>query len=112
MDSLRGAAAVVTGASSGIGLAVAERFVGAGARVMTGSRSKPPEGLGRWLRTDVADRHVHQIRIDNYSLREIKLAAYLLFLNIFAMFSICERSYISGGVAAFDVGALNVGASR
>ena len=55
MDSLRGAAVVVTGASSGIGLAVAERFVAAGARVMTGSRSEPPEGLGRWLRTDVAD---------------------------------------------------------
>ena len=55
MDSLRGAAVVVTGASSGIGLAVAERFVAAGARVLTGSRSEPPEGAGRWVRTDVAD---------------------------------------------------------
>ena len=55
MDSLRDAAVVVTGASSGIGLAVAERFVAAGARVMTGSRSEPPADLGRWLRTDVAD---------------------------------------------------------
>ena len=55
MDSLRGAAVVVTGASSGIGLAVAERFVAVGARVLTGSRSRPPDGLGRWVRTDVAD---------------------------------------------------------
>ena len=55
MDSLRDAAVVVTGASSGIGQAVAERFVAAGARVLTGSRSRPPDGLGRWVRTDVAD---------------------------------------------------------
>ena len=55
MDSLKGAAVVVTGASSGIGLAVAERFVAAGARVLTGSRSEPPDGVGRWVRTDVAD---------------------------------------------------------
>ena len=55
MESLRDAAVVVTGASSGIGLAVAERFVAAGARVMTGSRSEPPDGVGRWVRTDVAD---------------------------------------------------------
>ena len=55
MDSLSGAAVVVTGASSGIGLAVAERFVAAGARVVTGSRSEPPDGLGLWVRTDVAD---------------------------------------------------------
>ena len=55
MDSLRGTAVVVTGASSGIGLAIEERFVAAGARVMTGSRSEPPDGLGRWVRTDVSD---------------------------------------------------------
>ena len=55
MDSLKGVSVVVTGASSGIGLAVAERFVVAGARVMTGSRSEPPDGLGRWIRTNVAD---------------------------------------------------------
>ena len=55
MVSLKGAAVVVTGASSGIGLAVAEHFVASGARVMTGSRSEPPDGLGRWVRTDVAD---------------------------------------------------------
>ena len=55
MDSLRGAAVVVTGASSGIGQAVAARFVAAGARVVTGSRSEPPDGVGRWIPTDVAD---------------------------------------------------------
>ncbi len=55
MDSLRGRVVVVTGASSGIGLAVAERFVAAGARVLTGSRSEPPGSTGRWVRTDVAD---------------------------------------------------------
>lgn len=55
MDSLRDAAVVVTGASSGIGLAIAQRFVAVGARVLTGSRSQPPDGAGRWIRTDVAD---------------------------------------------------------
>jgi NAD(P)-dependent dehydrogenase (short-subunit alcohol dehydrogenase family) len=55
MDSLRDAKVVVTGASSGIGLAIAERFVAAGARVLTGSRSEPPDGAGRWVPTDVAD---------------------------------------------------------
>ena len=55
MDSLRGAAVVVTGASSGIGLAVAERFVAAGARVMTGSRREAAISGARWARTDVAD---------------------------------------------------------
>ena len=55
MGSVRDAAVVVTGASSGIGLAVAERFVAEGARVLTGSRSEPPDGVGRWVRTDVAD---------------------------------------------------------
>ena len=55
MESLRGAAVVVTGASSGIGLAVAERFVAAGARVMTGSRREATIPGARWVCTDVAD---------------------------------------------------------
>ena len=55
MDSLRGAAVVVTGASSGIGRAVAERFVAAGARVMTGSRREAAFAGALWVRTDVAD---------------------------------------------------------
>ena len=55
MDSLRGAAVVVTGASSGIGLAVAERFVAAGAQVLTGSRREAAIPGARWARTDVAD---------------------------------------------------------
>ena len=55
MESLRGAAVVVTGASSGIGLAVAERFVAAGAQVMTGSRREAAIAGTRWVRTDVAE---------------------------------------------------------
>ena len=43
MVSLKGAVAVVTGASSGIGLAIAARFVAAGAQVLAGSRSEPPD---------------------------------------------------------------------
>ena len=55
MGSLTGSAVVVTGASSGIGRAVAERFVAAGAQVVTGSRSETAIPGARWLRTDVAD---------------------------------------------------------
>ncbi len=46
---------VVTGASSGIGEAIAGRFVADGWDVLTGSRSEPDLGGADWLRTDVAD---------------------------------------------------------
>ena len=46
---------VVTGASSGIGEAIARRFVADGWDVLTGSRSQPDLGGADWLRTDVAD---------------------------------------------------------
>ena len=46
---------VVTGASSGIGEAIARRFVADGWDVLTGSRSEPDLGGANWLRTDVAD---------------------------------------------------------
>jgi len=46
---------VVTGASSGIGEAIAGRFVADGWDVLTGSRSEPDLGGSDWLRTDVAD---------------------------------------------------------
>lgn len=45
---------VVTGASSGIGEAIARRFVRDGAHVMTGSRSEPNSGAGLWRQTNVA----------------------------------------------------------
>ena len=41
--------AVVTGASKGIGLAITQALVGAGAHVVAGSRSRGPD-LGRWRR--------------------------------------------------------------
>ena len=46
---------VVTGASSGIGEAIARRFVADGWNVLTGSRSEPNVDGAAWLRTDVAD---------------------------------------------------------
>ncbi len=46
---------VVTGASSGIGWAIARRFVADGWSVLTGSRSAPDLDDAGWLRTDVAD---------------------------------------------------------
>ncbi len=46
---------VVTGASSGIGEAIARRFVADGWDVLTGSRSEPDIDGAAWLQTDVAD---------------------------------------------------------
>jgi NAD(P)-dependent dehydrogenase (short-subunit alcohol dehydrogenase family) len=55
---LPGKVAVITGASRGIGRAVAARFVSEGALVVTGSRTRPPDpdtGSLTWVETDVAD---------------------------------------------------------
>lgn len=46
---------VVTGASSGIGEAIARRFVADGWDVLTGSRRRPALAGAGWLQTDVAD---------------------------------------------------------
>ena len=46
---------VVTGASSGIGEAIARRFVADGWDVLTGSRREPDLAGAGWLQTDVAD---------------------------------------------------------
>ena len=59
MSMLSGKTAIVTGASRGIGLAIARRFVAEGARVVVASRSAPPDdALGeacRWEAADIAD---------------------------------------------------------
>lgn len=46
---------VVTGASSGIGEAIARRFVTDGWNVLTGSRRQPAVAGAEWRQTDVAD---------------------------------------------------------
>ena len=46
---------VVTGASSGIGEAIARRFLADGWDVLTGSRREPDLAGAGWLQTDVAD---------------------------------------------------------
>ena len=50
-----GRSVVVTGASSGIGEAIARRFLAEGWQVMTGSRTEPAGVDAPWVRTDVAD---------------------------------------------------------
>ena len=52
---LTGVVAVVTGASSGIGEAIAERFVAEGALVTIGSRSEANVSEATWIKTDVTD---------------------------------------------------------
>ena len=56
MNRLDGLSIVVTGASSGIGEAIAARFWEEGARLTLGSRSEPTIGAGaQWVPTDVSD---------------------------------------------------------
>lgn len=54
MGALDGMSVVVTGASSGIGEAIARRFVSEGALVVIGSRSEPDVAGTTWVPTDVA----------------------------------------------------------
>ncbi len=57
MGQLDGRSVVITGASSGIGEAIATRFWEEGAKITIGSRTEPSvRGAGaRWVRTDVSD---------------------------------------------------------
>ncbi len=59
MPMLTGKTAIVTGASRGIGLAIARRFAEEGANVLVASRSAPPEDLRtdacHWYRADISD---------------------------------------------------------
>ena len=55
MGTLDGRSVVVTGASSGIGEAVARRLVAEGALVTIGSRSETVMAGATWVPTDVAD---------------------------------------------------------
>jgi len=64
MGRLQGKTAIVTGASRGIGLAIARRFTDEGAQVLIASRSAPPEdvqsedmqkGSCHWHRADISD---------------------------------------------------------
>ena len=55
VGTLDGSSIVVTGASSGIGQAIARRFVAEGALVTMGSRSEPDVAGAAWVPTDVTD---------------------------------------------------------
>ena len=64
MGTLDGRSVVVTGASSGIGEAVARRLVAEGALVTIGSRSQPVVVGATWVPTDVADPSAADALID------------------------------------------------
>jgi 3-oxoacyl-[acyl-carrier protein] reductase len=52
---MRYRAAIVTGASRGLGLAIARSFLARGLGVVLTSRSRPPELAEHWIEADVAD---------------------------------------------------------
>jgi len=64
VGTLDGRSVVVTGASSGIGEAVARRLVAEGALVTIGSRSEPVVAGATWVPTDVADPSAADALID------------------------------------------------
>jgi len=64
VGTLDGRSVVVTGASSGIGEAVARRLVAEGALVTIGSRSQPVVAGATWEPTDVADPSAADALID------------------------------------------------
>lgn len=51
---LSGSVALITGASSGIGMAMAKTFQATGATVVGADLKKPSETVGRWINTDVS----------------------------------------------------------
>ena len=57
---------MVTGASSGIGEAVARRLITEGALVTIGSRSEPVVAGATWVPTDVADPSATDVLIDGW----------------------------------------------
>src|SRR5215471_8275063 len=65
-ERLEGKAALVTGATSGIGLAIAERFAAEGAKLLlTGRNEKSGTDLARRLGADLVERTVARFgRID------------------------------------------------
>ena len=64
MGTLDGRSVVVTGASSGIGEAVARRLITEGALVTIGSRSEPVVAGATWVPTNVADPSAADALID------------------------------------------------
>lgn len=56
LDFYKGRDVVVTGCSSGIGGAVADKLVGAGASVIGIDRNKPSTGLAKFIPTDLSDQ--------------------------------------------------------
>lgn len=55
MSSLRGRRVIVTGASSGIGAAVAQQLIDAGAEVTALDRNEPTVAVARYIPVDLAD---------------------------------------------------------
>ena len=55
MGDLTGKVAIVVGASSGMGEAIADRMVSEGAQVVVGCRSEPALNGVAWVPTDVVD---------------------------------------------------------
>jgi NAD(P)-dependent dehydrogenase (short-subunit alcohol dehydrogenase family) len=102
MDRIEGRVAVVTGAASGIGLALANTFATAGARVVLADvEQEPLDAVVRRLRAD--GHRAIGVRTDVRSQREVRQLAEATMHEFGAVHILCNNAGVESGALFSDI---------